>query len=339
MKYKIEGFNQRNAVAIGLKSNDLVFLRWFIDFVQSEKMLKKYEVGTDNVGYWVSYRYIIKELPILFSRPPYIKDDNYQNLSYEEKRELNKKWIKACNKKIQRMLEGNLSKVLIRDIDREKKINKKYQNQIYSKVYLFINKVTYRLLTSNLYNKNMNGEEKTINKDVNNLKTNDDSKSEDIAGQKSPVVGNFIKEKKCPVVTTGQKSTVYPYTKDNSYYNITSKSSNTLDESSNESNINVILIREHTNIKNKGRDFYKTVLSWDTERLKRALEKNRTVGRGMNNTFTYLKEIYNTLPSKGIFDHKEFRKTSFHNFEETYHKYSPDELDRIIEKSQKEKFK
>ena len=32
-------------------------------------------------------------------------------------------------------------------------------------------------------------------------------------------------------------------------------------------------------------------------------------------------------------------KTSFHNFDETFTKYTSDELDAIIEKSQKEKFK
>ena len=332
MKYKIEGFNQRNAVAMGLKSNDLIFLRWLVDFIKSEKMLKKYEVKTDNSSYWVSYRYIIKELPILFSNPPYIEDDSYQNLSYEEKRKLNKKWINACKKKIQRMLAGNLSKVLIRNVEREKKINEKCQNQIYTKVYLSINKPTYRLLTSN--HTDMNSEDKTVNKGVDNLDVGDDSSSEDIVGQKSPVVVNSMKEKKCPAGTRGQKSTVYPSTKDNFYSNITSNSSN-------ESNINVMLIRKHTNIKNKGRDFYKTVMSWDTEKLNRALEKNRTVGMGINNTFIYLRDIYNTLPNKDSFDdnNKQYRKTSFHNFEETYHQYSPDELNRIIEKSQKAKFK
>ena len=41
MKYTIEGFNQRNAIALGLNSEDLVLLRWFVDFKNTSDTKKK----------------------------------------------------------------------------------------------------------------------------------------------------------------------------------------------------------------------------------------------------------------------------------------------------------
>ena len=63
MKNTIEGFNQKNAICIGLKSDDLLVLRWLVDFSHSPKMKKKM-IGKD-VYYWVDYQAILKDLPIL----------------------------------------------------------------------------------------------------------------------------------------------------------------------------------------------------------------------------------------------------------------------------------
>lgn len=63
MKNTIEGFNQKNAICIGLKSDDLLVLRWLVDFSHSPKMKKKM-IGKD-VYYWVDYQAVLKDLPIL----------------------------------------------------------------------------------------------------------------------------------------------------------------------------------------------------------------------------------------------------------------------------------
>ena len=39
MKYTIEGFSQRNALAMKLSLEDLLFLRWFIDFKEDGEMI------------------------------------------------------------------------------------------------------------------------------------------------------------------------------------------------------------------------------------------------------------------------------------------------------------
>lgn len=63
MKNTVEGFSQRNAVCMGLKSVDLLVLRWLVDFSHSPKMKKKM-IGKD-VFYWVNYRALLEDLPIL----------------------------------------------------------------------------------------------------------------------------------------------------------------------------------------------------------------------------------------------------------------------------------
>lgn len=63
MKNNICGFSQRKAVELGLRSDDLIFLRWFVDFSHSPKMKKRMICG--NTFFWVDYRAVLKDLPIL----------------------------------------------------------------------------------------------------------------------------------------------------------------------------------------------------------------------------------------------------------------------------------
>lgn len=94
MKYTIHGFNQKEAIKMGLSNDDLLFLRWFIDFKDSEDMERKYITEINNMGYWCSYRKISEDLPIIFCGSK-----------------------TANNKKIQRMLNGALSKVITRKFE------------------------------------------------------------------------------------------------------------------------------------------------------------------------------------------------------------------------------
>ena len=63
MKNSVCGFNQRNAVEMGLKGDDLLVLRWLVDFSHSPKMKKKMIDG--DVYYWVNYQALLNDLPIL----------------------------------------------------------------------------------------------------------------------------------------------------------------------------------------------------------------------------------------------------------------------------------
>ena len=101
MKYTIFGFNQKSAVEMGLSNDDLLLLRWFVDFKECGKMDRKYIKDTNNMGYWVSYSKVIADLPILFRG----------------------KTDRANKVKLQRMLDGALSKILLKDVQRIKNQN------------------------------------------------------------------------------------------------------------------------------------------------------------------------------------------------------------------------
>ena len=63
MKYTILGFNQEKALELGFDVEDLLIIRWFVDFYSSSKM-KKMNVG-DKTYAWVNYSGVIKDIPIL----------------------------------------------------------------------------------------------------------------------------------------------------------------------------------------------------------------------------------------------------------------------------------
>ena len=63
MKYNILGFYQPRAVELGLDGNDLLVLRWFVDYAGTNKMRT---ILMDNkMYYWVNYAIVLEELPIL----------------------------------------------------------------------------------------------------------------------------------------------------------------------------------------------------------------------------------------------------------------------------------
>lgn len=63
MRYNIHGFSQHRAVELGLTNDDLLVLRWFVDFCSSGKMQKIEESG--KTYYWVRYQAVLDDLPIL----------------------------------------------------------------------------------------------------------------------------------------------------------------------------------------------------------------------------------------------------------------------------------
>lgn len=63
MKYTILGFNQEKALELGFDVEDLLIIRWFVDFYSSSKMIKM-NVG-DKTYAWVNYSRVIEDIPIL----------------------------------------------------------------------------------------------------------------------------------------------------------------------------------------------------------------------------------------------------------------------------------
>ncbi len=77
MKYTIHGFSQKVAIEMGLKSDELLLLRWFVDFMGTNRM-KKFFVE-DECFYWVRYDAILEDLPILNCKKRTIAD-KFKNL-------------------------------------------------------------------------------------------------------------------------------------------------------------------------------------------------------------------------------------------------------------------
>jgi len=63
MKYTIEGFSQAKAIELNLDLADLLVLRWFVDFSNTDKMVK--HIIDNKIYFWIKYDGLLKELPIL----------------------------------------------------------------------------------------------------------------------------------------------------------------------------------------------------------------------------------------------------------------------------------
>ena len=78
MKITIHGFNQAEAVKLGLNNDDLLILRWFVDFTPSPK-IKSCQIN-GKPYYWINYHHIIESLPILQKNEKAISKYNIQRL-------------------------------------------------------------------------------------------------------------------------------------------------------------------------------------------------------------------------------------------------------------------
>ena len=63
MRLSILDYHQQIAISYGLDMNDLLLLRWFVDFRNTDRMETKMIDG--KVFYWVKYDKVITDLPIL----------------------------------------------------------------------------------------------------------------------------------------------------------------------------------------------------------------------------------------------------------------------------------
>ena len=63
MKYTIEGFDQKTAIEYGLDVTDLTILRWFVDFMHSNRISKVMHDGKEYC--WIKYDGLLTDMPIL----------------------------------------------------------------------------------------------------------------------------------------------------------------------------------------------------------------------------------------------------------------------------------
>lgn len=78
MKYTILGFSQMKAIEFGLDTEDLLILRWFIDFKGTDKMTTIKENA--DVYYWINYSKILEDIPILNVTKERIKKKHFNKL-------------------------------------------------------------------------------------------------------------------------------------------------------------------------------------------------------------------------------------------------------------------
>ena len=118
LKFRIQNFNQIEAIKMGLSTDDLTVLRWFIDFLGTNKLEKKMIEEVNEFGFWVDYGTLIDALPIL------LKDGNVylerflelerllQDGKVKEYQQLRKKYHNSYRQKVLRLLDGPLSQIL-----------------------------------------------------------------------------------------------------------------------------------------------------------------------------------------------------------------------------------
>ena len=118
LKFTIQNFNQIEAIKMGLSTDDLTVLRWFIDFLGTNKLEKKMIEEVNEFGFWVDYGTLIDALPIL------LKDGNVylerflelerllQDGKVKEYQQLRKKYHNSYRQKVLRLFDGPLSQIL-----------------------------------------------------------------------------------------------------------------------------------------------------------------------------------------------------------------------------------
>ena len=101
MRYQIYRLQQSSLVELGLNVEEALLLDWILNWKDGTGMKREFIEEQQDIGYWINYETVVKELPILFKQP---KDDMDEKAL--------KKLLRNNKDKVGRMLKGNLSKVL-----------------------------------------------------------------------------------------------------------------------------------------------------------------------------------------------------------------------------------
>ena len=101
MRYQIFSLQQSSLVELGLNVEEALLLDWILNWKDGTGMKREFIEEQQDIGYWINYETVVKELPILFKQPT----DDMDEKALKKLRRNNKD-------KVGRMLKGNLSKVL-----------------------------------------------------------------------------------------------------------------------------------------------------------------------------------------------------------------------------------
>ena len=101
MRYQIFSLQQSSLVELGLNVEEALLLDWILNWKDGTGMKREFIEEQQDIGYWVNYETVVKELPILFKQPA-------EGMSEKDL----KKLMRNNKDKVGRMLKGNLSKVL-----------------------------------------------------------------------------------------------------------------------------------------------------------------------------------------------------------------------------------
>lgn len=101
MRYQIFSLQQSSLVKLGLNVEEALLLDWILNWKDGTGMKREFIEEQQDIGYWINYETVVKELPILFKQPTDDMDEKAL-----------KKLLRNNKDKVGRMLKGNLSKVL-----------------------------------------------------------------------------------------------------------------------------------------------------------------------------------------------------------------------------------
>ena len=101
MRYQIFSLQQSSLVELGLNVEEALLLDWILNWKDGTGMKREFIEEQQDIGYWINYETVVKELPILFKQPTDDMDEKAL-----------KKLLRNNKDKVGRMLKGNLSKVL-----------------------------------------------------------------------------------------------------------------------------------------------------------------------------------------------------------------------------------
>ena len=101
MRYQIFSLQQSSLVELGLNVEEALLLDWILNWKDGTGMKREFIEEQQDIGYWVNYETVVKELPILFKQPT-------EGMGEKDL----KKLMRNNKDKVGRMLKGNLSKVL-----------------------------------------------------------------------------------------------------------------------------------------------------------------------------------------------------------------------------------
>ena len=131
MRYQIFSLQQEALVELNLNVEEALLLDWILNWKDGTGMKREFIEEQQDIGYWINYETVVKELPILFKQPTDDMDEKAL-----------KKLLRNNKDKVGRMLKGNLSKVLTP----HKMVYRGEKSKLGSMIFIVINREAIDML-------------------------------------------------------------------------------------------------------------------------------------------------------------------------------------------------